>query len=46
MAIISKRMREVRLRCLGDVVRKTGQDVIMTTCVMEVSGHRNIERPN
>ena len=39
MAIISEQIREARLRWLGHVERKTGEDVVMTTWKMEVGGH-------
>ena len=40
IANISEKIREARLRCLGHVVRKREEDV-----VMEVGGHRKIGRP-
>ena len=43
---ITETIREVRLRWLGHVERKTDDDVvIIRTCKMEVSGHRKIGRP-
>ncbi len=45
MVNISEKIREVRLRWLGDVERKTEEDVVMRTWKMEVGGHRRIERP-
>ena len=45
VANISEKIREVRLRWLGHVERKTEEDVVMRTWKMEVSGHRKIGRP-
>ena len=38
MATISEKIREAILRWLGDVERKTEDDVVMRTWKMEVSG--------
>ena len=44
MANISEKIREARLRWLGNVERKTEDDVVMITWKMEVGGHRKIGR--
>ena len=46
VANISEKIREVRLRWLGHVERKTKEGIlhVMRTCKMEVSGHRKIGR--
>ena len=46
VANISDNIREVRLRWLGRVERKSEEDVVMTTWrKMEVGGHRKIRGP-
>ena len=45
MVIISEKLREARLRWLGHVERKTGEDEVMRIWKMEVGGHRKIGRP-
>ena len=40
---ISEKIREVRLRWLGRVERKTDKDVVRRTRNMEVSGDRNMQ---
>ena len=45
VANVSEKIREVRLRWLGYVERKTEGDLVMITWKMEVGGHRKIGRP-
>ena len=43
---VSEKTREARLRWLGHVDGKTGEDVVMRTWKMDEGGHRRIGRPN
>ena len=42
VANMSGKIREARLRWLGNVERKTEEDVVMITWKMKVGGHRKI----